>query len=316
MCMCKTPQYWEVPGRKGKVILGWGRAEIILLSLRHLRPPQGAPWHLAFQFPPHLRCAADALPCIPFSCDLYTKKSSQNDAEMIVNLSQTWIPKEYPYLEEYDQGRSDITKKKGLQHVYEKVTTAAQVHVLKDLILMSCPNGITVSTCADLLNQCQALWPKACEIESYGRRQEQADGIRKVRKTCEKHHHTSVNICHKFGSLGGSPKVILSCFFDCPPEMPSKASPDRFQDQKICQNGGRAAQRTPETPHRPLQNDPLTATEQSTIVPCFWPHRPPPRRSRGSPWATKTYWNRVADMNFCNLRIVLSLPLKDTLDMF
>ena len=80
----------------------------------------------------------------------------------------------------------------------------------------SCLHGITVFTFADLLNQCQALLPKAFEIESYGRRQEQKDGSREVWKTCEKHHHKSANICHKLGPKGGSPKVIFCMFFWVP----------------------------------------------------------------------------------------------------
>ena len=58
--------------------------------------------------------------------------------------------------------------------------------------------------------------------------------VERSKETCEKLSQTSPNICHKFGLKGGSPKVFFHVFFECPPEMASKASPDRFQGQKIC----------------------------------------------------------------------------------
>ena len=58
------------------------------------------------------------------------------------------------------------------------------------------------------------------------------------KKTCEKRSQKSANICHKFRPKGGSPKLFFSCFFECPPEMASKASPDRRQGPKTRENQG------------------------------------------------------------------------------
>ena len=59
--------------------------------------------------------------------------------DMIVISSPTWTPKVYPYLEEWDKDTPRITKKRGLQHAYEKVRKEAQFHVLKGLSLMLSP---------------------------------------------------------------------------------------------------------------------------------------------------------------------------------
>ena len=56
--------------------------------------------------------------------------------------------------------------------------------------------------------------------------------LKRSQKTCEKCRQKSVNICPKCRPKGGSQKVIFSCFFEYPPEMASKASPDRPQASK------------------------------------------------------------------------------------
>ena len=86
-------------------------------------------------------------------------------------------------------------------------------------------HGITVFTFADLLNQCQALLPKAFEIESYGRRQEQKDGSREVWKTREKHHHQKMRNMSKTDLEMKSPKIVFLMFLrvwgpGCPRVVP------------------------------------------------------------------------------------------------
>ena len=171
------------------------------------------------------------MPWPDFGLSSIIKRSNHQESqdEIIVTSSPPWSAKGYPYLEKCGKDRSGIAKKTGLQHVYEKMTNAAQVHVLKNWTFM----------CSPTRNQCFHFWRFRQSVPTFvakrlrnliiwvpaGARRWKDRGLENTRKTLPNklQHPSQIRSFH---------------IFESPPEMACKASPNRAQDTKACQHQG------------------------------------------------------------------------------
>ena len=151
-----------------------------------------------------------------------------------------WIPTGYPYSEEWDRDRSGITKKRGLQHAYEKVRKEAQFRVLKSLILTLWPTR----------NHCFHFCWFAQSVLSFVARSLQnwviwrpAGAQRWNQRGLRKHVKNMTRKVPTFVTILVQKEGLKKCFFHIflnasprwPPRRPRtwpKASPDRPQGPK------------------------------------------------------------------------------------